>query len=158
MSLNYELNLKTTSNSEKIISNIKKEFVFLEHVKTSNVYHLHDSTMTISCQNTDEEDRDIGFKRFGFYPDIELFMSVVTANQHYLDTLAVLSKIVVRILELESGDTVMTFNYGDLAIFKRIDGKLYINNQFCQEDPILIEVIKLGGELIEIEIPDLEDD
>lgn len=158
MSLNYELNLNTKSTPEEILKAINEEFNLFEYTKNLDVYHLHNPLMTISCAFLDEEDIDIGFKRFGFNPDIELCINVTTSNQNYLDTLIMVGRIVVKIIESEQGDATFTFNYSDIAIFKRISGKLYVNNKLHQANPLIIEIMKLDGELINIEIPDLEDD
>jgi hypothetical protein len=159
MSLNYQLELCTDSTLKKIANTIQSNFVCFECVEKNNDFWLWNSTMSITCRLCDEEDKAYRNKIFGFIPNVEILTKLSPTDQNYLAALSFLGKIMVEMLKVEQGDAIVTFNYCDIAVCKRLSGKLFINNKFPRENPLLVEIMScLDGNLIDIEIPDLDDD
>jgi hypothetical protein len=159
MSLDYQFELSTDSTVEKIVNIIQSKFACFECEKKNNSFWLWNSTMSITCRLCDEEDKISRNKLFGFVPTIKILTALFPADQNYLEALSFLGKIIVEMLKVEEGDAIITFNYCDIAVCKRSSGKLFINSKFPRENPLLAEIMScLDGDLIDIEIPDLDDD
>jgi hypothetical protein len=140
MSLDYQLVFSTDSTLEEIVNTIQSKFVCFECKEKSNSFLLWNSTMSLTCRLCDEEDKIYQNKVFGFIPTIKILTALFPADQNYLESLSFLGKVMVEILEVENGDAIITFNYCDVAVCKRLSGELFFNSKFPKENPLLLEM------------------
>jgi hypothetical protein len=162
MSLNYDIEIATTKTTENIINFLRNEYDFLSfdvNNKTPNSYYLHDSNIFIGIiyLDSDEEFQLISRRVLGFETNIALSISIYY-REHIDSALKMLGEITSKLLQEYDDDLGLMFNGYDIVICKRLHGRLYTNNLYDQESPIILELMKLHPEKINIEIPDLEDD